>query len=979
MRFDKSLKLVNYANRYQYGLDTAGHLQLYTELDHSFVVGDRVYIVGGYFDNCNKNLYSTGDPFADFNTGYKVIAIFNSNSFVIEYPPLYNGDVPFNTNQVVYPYGSGANNRYGDPFDNTNKAYNCYTTTMEKAVYVATAVFTSGIMKKGTINNGIFGNDYHTVKLNNKGAVSGTVSNSDLVINHIVGKNIEISKGQINSKTDASNLATSKIKLVEDGSYIFNSNPFYCIAVSVGNNNDGYGYNYFERITNTASDIIVNNGVFSNPNNSYIALNNISINKAKLGDNTFPKSLANQMDSITIGTGYVGNVNTLNDKIFVNGAAVNTFIPLTLEIGNATPVAYSATLKQIDIQVEYEVLANHYTAIGSTVYISGIEGVANYDLTHITGTIAAMSYTFGTFNSAVISIVFDIPGVTTGGDWTAWKTANPVANYDFTNLKIHLTQNIFEAGKFTNATSISSYFDSSINFTTPDLVIENSTIVEAYVKGVTLKGSNTFNGSSKGKSAYITLCAQIDQDIAGPSTFTFSRIYGNITPLYGAFDYTLIEKGVIQNSSMNDTICIPRNLGTDVIFLYNSRLSGMMYLHDEVYWDLLITRDITPSYISGALTYVQGAYLGNGRNTPWTTASNPIGDPEYKMNPNRMQGLLHNSSNGVIYQSQSIGKSANSSVLGLPTNLTKKFHVPSSENIQDPLTTTDIIVIHDKGSLSLTASNWNSTNNRDDILYADYLAGGTLDTKIDNRNTATTLPGNDADFPFVDQGVAYRDLNTIDTNYIHTVPYFKAPHIREASEINLTIYEAPQLLAPYDNQFPDPAVPASLTTRLKIQGSPGTFFCNDGATVNITNGNYDQLFLRIVGTVDNGMGAPAAIVPQCFIEIERVFVKTYTSGFGAITRIFLYEPNSTLNDFDRMDQVITAGIFTNEELMLFQHPHGGAPINFSIGGTDNVEVIVEYWVTWFYYNTGYNATTDSTTNGYKGSARTKRTQTFRFN
>lgn len=979
MRYDKSLKLVNYANRYQYGLTTAGHLQLYTELDHSFIVGDRVYIVGGYFDNCNKNLYTNANPFDDqFCTGYKVIAIFSNNSFVIEYPPLYNGDAPFNTNAVVYPYGSGANNRYGDPFDNTNQAYNCYTTTVEKGVYVSTTAFTRGIMKKGTINNGIFGNDYHTVKLNNKGTVSGTVTNSDLVINHIVGKNIEISKGQINSKTDVSNLPTSKIKLVEDGSYILNSNPFYLISEAVGNNNDGFGYNCFERITNTATDIIVNNGIFSNPNNSYIALNNISINKAKLGSNTFTKSLANQIDTVTIGTGYVGNINTLNDKFIANGATVNTFIPLTLEIGNATPVAYSATLKQIDIQVEYDVLANHYTNIGSTVYISGIVGTTNYDLTHVTGTIAAMSYTFGTLNSAVISIVFDIAGVTTGGDWTAWKAANPVANYDFSNMQIHLTQNIFEAGIFSGAT-ISSYFDSSINFTTPDLVIDNSTIIEAYVKGVTLKGSNVFNGSSKGKSAYITLCAQIDQDITGPTTYTYSRIYGNITPLYGGFDNALIEKGIIQNSSMFDTICIPRTLGTDVIFLYNSRLSGMMYLHDEVYWDLLNTRDVTRSFISGAVTYVQGAYLGNGRNTPWTTASNNVGDPELKMNPNRIQGILHDSSNGVIYQSQSIAKSSNSSILGLPTNLTKKIHVPSSENIQDPLSTTEIIVIHDKGSLSLTASNWNSTNNRDDILYAEYLAGGTLDTKIDNRNNAITLPANDADFPFVDQGLAYRDLNTIDSNYIYTVPYFKTPHIREASEINLTIYETAPLIAPYDNQFPDPAIPASLTTQLKIQGGPGTYLCNDGATVNINNGTYTQLFLKVVGTVDNGMAAPAAIVPQCFIEIERVFVKTYTSGFGAITRVFLYEPNSTLNDFDRMDQVVAAGLFTNEELLLYQHQHGGAPVNFTIGGADNIEIIVDYWVTWFYYDTGYNATADSTTNGYKGSARTKRTETYRFN
>lgn len=980
MRYDKSLKLVNYANRYQYGLDTAGHLQLYTELDHSFVVGDRVYIVGGYFDNCNKNMYSNANPFSDqFSTGYKVIAVFSSNSFVIEYPDLYNNIAPFNTNAVIYPYGSGANNRYGDPFDNTNKAYNCYTTSIEKGVYVSTCAFTRGIFKKGTINNGIFGNDYHLVKLNNTGAVSGTVSNADLVINHIVGKNIEISKGQINSKTDASNFATSKVKLVEDSSYVLNGNPFYLVSVAVSNNNDGFGYNYFERITNTATDIIVNNGTFYNPNASYIALNNITINNARIGGNTFNALLANQMSNITINSGYVGNVNTLNNKILVSGAQVNTFIPLTLQIGNPTPVAYSATLKQIDIQVEYDVLANHLTAVSQTVYITGITGSGNYDLSHVTGTIAAMSYTFGTLNSAVISIVFNIPGVTTGGDWTAWKAANPVANYDFTNMKIHLTQHIFEAGKFTNSTSISSYFDSSINFTTPDLVIENSLIVEAYVKGVTLRGSNTFNGSSKGVSSYITLCAQIDQDISAPSQYTYSRIYGNTTPMYGSFLNALIQKGIFQNSDMSDTICIPATLGTDVIFIYNSRLHGMMYLHDEVYWDMLNTRDVTKASIAGLTTYVAGGYLGNGRNTPWKTASNPFGDPEFKQNPNRMQGLIHDASNGVIYQSQSIGKSSNSAVLSLPTNLTKKFQVPSSENIQDPLTTTEIIVIQDRGSLSLTSSNWSSTNNRDDILYAEYLAGGTLDTKINNRNTATTVPANDADFPFVNQGASYRHLNTIDTNYIYTVPYFKSAHTREASEINLTIYEAPVLGPPYDNQFPDPSVSACLTTQLKIQGAPGTYMCADTATVNVNNGSYDQLFLKIIGTVDNNVGGPAAIVPECFVEIERVFVNNYTSGFGAINRVNLYQPNYTVNNFDRLDQMLSAGFFTNYEIPLYMDEFAPVPISFTMTPSNNIEVVVEYWVTWFYYDTFYSATTDGTTSGYRGSARTKRTETYRFN
>jgi hypothetical protein len=970
MRYDKSLKLLNYASFGLYDINTQiAKLRVFTELDHSFVVGDKLYIVGGYYDNCNSKLYSTGNFYAANTTGYEVLAIIDSNSFILDI------DVDFNlANPFIYPYGV-PNNEFGDPFDNTDKAYNCYTTSMEKGVYISTTAFTRGIMKKGTINNGIFGNDYHKVLLNNKGPVSGTVSNADLIINHMVGKNIEISKGQINSKTDASNLASSKMRVLEDSTIGGGINPFMVVGVTVTNNNDGWGNNVFERITNTATDIIINNGIFSNANNSFIALNNISITKAKLGGNCFIKSLANQIDNVSLGTGYVGAINTLNDKIIVTGGIVNTFIPLTLEVGNATPVAYSATLKQIDIQVEYDVLANRYTAIGDSVYITGITGTGNFDLSHLTGTIAAMSYTFGTINSAVISIVFNIPGVTTGGDWTTWKAANPVTNYDFSGIKIHQLQNTFEAGRFENVQLISSYFDSSINFTTPDLYFSNSTVREGYFKGVTISSGTSFQGLSKGISAYITGCAQIDQD--ADCTYTYARIYNNLTPLRGAFNTAYIQKGIIHNSLMIDTVCIPP-LSTDVIFLYMCNLQGMMYLDNNVQWDYLRTKDITLSTITGATTLVPGAYLGNGRYTPWQImATSPLGiPPEYSPNINKLEGLIHNTSSSEIYHTQSIAKSSNSSVIGLPTNLVKKIEVPSSQNIQNPLTTTGIIAVVDNGSLSLAATNWGNTLNRHDVLYAEFLSTGTLDTKIGNRNSSTTLPGNDADFPFVNQGPSYKDLNTIDSNYIYTFNnYFKPAHTREASEIRLNIYEASPLIAPYDNQFPDPNTAGCLTTNCKIQGA-GTYTVAPASTTAISNGVYNQVFLKVVGNVKNNLAAPASSVPQCFIEVERVFLNTWTTSFGAITTTKIFNINQFVQG-NNLTSSTPAAPLTNYEFNLVALP--GGPISFLKTITNNIEIIIDYWVTWYYYETGYSATADGSGNGYGGGARTKVSQTFRFN
>ena len=84
-------------------------------------------------------------------------------------------------------------------------------------------------------------------------------------------------------------------------------------------------------------------------------------------------------------------------------------------------------------------------------------------------------------------------------------------------------------------------------------------------------------------------------------------------------------------------------------------------------------------------------------------------------------------------------------------------------------------------------------------------------------------------------------------------------------------------------------------------------------------------------------------------------------------------------NFDRLEQTVSAGMFTNIEIPLYQDKMLPIPIEMEVSAARPAEVIVEYWVTWFYYETGYNAATDGTTSGYKGSARTKRTQTFRFN
>src|SRR5208283_5009510 len=121
MRFHRTSKLLNK------GTYNAGYLQLYTELDHTFQVGDQIYITGGHYDNVSNFLYSSqwnssNNPFftttITTSVAYTITEVdYAINSVTINYP------VPV---ALISPYGT-FNNKAGDPtltFPITFLAYN---------------------------------------------------------------------------------------------------------------------------------------------------------------------------------------------------------------------------------------------------------------------------------------------------------------------------------------------------------------------------------------------------------------------------------------------------------------------------------------------------------------------------------------------------------------------------------------------------------------------------------------------------------------------------------------------------------------------------------------------------------------------------------------------------------------------------------------------------------------------------------------
>jgi hypothetical protein len=162
-RSHRSLKLLNHASS-----SVDNKLELYTELDNTFLPGDLLWITGGYYDNTDEMLYfeawTNGNNV--FNAlgkkPYKVLSINAlNNSFTVDISTLPT---------LFYPYCTKANttNITANPFDIVDLAYNNINTTgsvydMYKGVYVSQYVAPKSRVVAGTVYNGTFGTDVTTV------------------------------------------------------------------------------------------------------------------------------------------------------------------------------------------------------------------------------------------------------------------------------------------------------------------------------------------------------------------------------------------------------------------------------------------------------------------------------------------------------------------------------------------------------------------------------------------------------------------------------------------------------------------------------------------------------------------------------------------------------------------------------------------------------------------------------------------------
>jgi len=1015
VRFDKSLKILNYAK------NNAGYVELYTELDHSFVAGDKVFIVGGYYDNTNTLLYTSQfsaltpalyNPYAIHRNGYTVRSVnYTQNSFTIGVPA---------TMPMYYPFGVSGN-PLGDPQDGANLAYNdLITPNLYNNVYVSRAAFITGRFRKGTINNGIFGNDKHKVRLNMHENFATNAVKSDVSITHIAVKNASVSKCVISSKTDSLNPLTIKLKVVEDATFGPVASPYYVTNVAVGPNNDTWGYSAFQAFT-IYQESTIYNGDFSHPasNAKGIEIKYCTILHAKVGANEPLGVQGCMLTESTLLSGYLGNFtpNYLTAVTFGSPGMtsnIDTYIEL-----NPTSVSWGALPGEVILNVAYDTVAHrdwHNSLIATAAFVSGITPILpagnpqafndnsmRYDITNAMAFVnATPSYTTGDVNSAqIILTMLDLVA-----NWVLFTSTYTPANFDFskTKLSFQTLDNMRITG---NTTIRSCVYSNQVYLDGVGCVVKEGTYV-----GLAYSANTRFLGSSTGESILLVQCKQMFQTATTVlPIFTYTTIqYG--APIKGDFNNCKIYAGTIQNSTITNTfiaeytVPVAVTLGyadTPIIYLYNDTCYGETRIAPGVHWDLLQFNGTLDEAVNNypINAYIKERSFLGARKTRWKTGPYtlaPLGPTTLSPDLNKLEGLPAL----FIYNSQTVTQ-PNASILPAELQRSLFYHVPSLEHVQPVFDDTKFMSIVDHGGMLYTSPffGWlrDPTKNRNDILFSDYLdtpASTSIRQKILNRTTYD-VSGTTVHFTGVDPLTAsISDIRRVDDKFEHEYPaYYNDDRAREQSDISINVYELP----PVQVGQPDPAYIFNSTQFLKFQliGPPYTII--DGimpGTTTVPNGQYSLSFrhygplenqcfvIPFVGTIC--VPTPTANVPACFIEVERVIVKSY-DAVNDLKDVQIHNCNycpqvsGIPSGSEYSWNYLAAGVNYPTDFQIL-NPFNNTVEFVKITSnlvTDHVKIEVEYWVTWYFAQTSASTADNLPFGGFTGGYREKKIDVYDIN
>ncbi len=953
MRFPKSSKLLNYVT------NTNGYLTFYTELDHSFIAGEYVYIVGGYYDNTESLSYITSNNLSSL-TRYKVLFIntFN-NSFTL--------DIPYNGINIVYPYGT-INNLTGNIQDGINPGYNTQT-DLYKDIFVSNNVFLKGRFVKGTINNGIFGNDYSIIKIN-KYYYSNTTHNDDININHICAKNVDINRGYIQSKTDQTSPNTSKYRLIEDTNYSITN-------VAITNNNDSYGYSYFEKFI--GDNLLILNANFTNPKEDYIFVQNSTIYKGKIG-NKEPREINGlKFIDCNFRNTKISNITTdpLESKGMQYTMNIDTFININPISVTKDPALNS---KKLIIEVDYDVIANKNQPTNETVFVYGIKynngSIVNGDMFYsLNGVIDYVDTYTSYYNvddrtSAKIQLYFS-------GFSNFMQSNFDLNDYDFSQMKILFTdpalttklENCIFTGQNGNDTT---YINGHIR---NSQLLNKIEFQSGILQNSTFKTTTTFKSTSFQNYILLQNNVQLLRGLINNVNPEFNYcLLNNNKPITGLFNNSKIESGVIQTSTIkNSHITTIRFTPT---FLFNVSLLENNVVTEFVNQDLV---SYQPNYAlyNGVLDIDISDF--KGRKTPFITGSNfnpnPISASSYAKNINTQEGKRDISYNS---QSQVINANENTSgdLLIVPKDLTN-FTYSGADGSN--------VYLVDKGDNIAS----NPQNNRNLVNYNQQT--GSLEQPFLDIISNTTA-GTYTTFPTV------TGLAQVDDNFILTVDdYYELNRARTGIDMQMYISDISGRTNLVTQPDPSLTIGPKLIVLNQVSNVQTTIYPTIEDTYPYTNpaenvGNIETLVPSITDAYNiyfsyDNLTDPNLFVQASFIEVERVTLIQKNTSNVVLQKQYLNINNipavNTQTNFRYSYDVFVPGpssAITNKfprTFLLYNSPNNtdvNNLITFKLNNTyiqnrqaPRYEIIVEYWVTQY-----YNDTTDQ-----KGGYRQKYKDTYK--
>lgn len=950
---DRSLKLLNYAT-----LDGNNNLVLYTELNHTFQEDDVIYITGGYYDNVNNLQYN--NPFT--NTQYKIIATNNSlNSFTLDF-------FISNINDLVYPYGTD-DNRFGNPLDNVNLAYNSFLMGMNKDVYVSKTIINAGYINNTNINNGVFGSDNNIITINESN------------ITHICGKNISVKNVEINDKLSNTPPATTKYRVNEDLT-INPQNPFNLVSVPIGINNGGYSYSIFERINNLNDNVIINSGNFTNNEPGFIDIVYNSgthiISNSKIGNSKNLRNITNATfgGEITFENCEINGISNTQilDEFTFNDCYINTKVELSSQVFDINEI----DIGYITLRVSYEFIANNVFSIGTSVVLTNVKynnEKYHYLNKNMICDIEDVEYTFGDITSAKVTLF--LQNSYSDNNWV--DIFNNINDYDFSDICFY--SNIDPNNKHTyNNCDIESSLNSI------RLNIFDSNIISGRLNKVKIFGGNTIGNSNTELNLINNYFYLHQQEI-----LTFNNIVNNYNithsfidtdnPIIGTIDNCTIDKAhisdsTITNSIINNTSSISTNAQNSTI-IYNSELKENNIVASDVFFNKVIFGEFGETSFNNNII-VTSTYSEN-RNSPWVTGriSQQLPRPRFSSH-NENINCIKNNENYYNYYDR-----INVELLENTNNI--KLHVPNISYLSNVIDNEndDWFIISNAVIFNPSVPAWEPISNINVNTSNIPIHGGKLGTifkqKLINRvsydalGTTNEISGG---VPLPPNNIG--DIVEVDDNFVHT----KTLNLVNNDTTNNhfvfidAIDETPDEFPDYNQNVGnlDNLITCTLTGN-------NIYNVNNGDNINVNNGAYNIEFnIDYSGFVDK-LGNTMEKMCATFIEVEQVKINySDLDGNPTIKNIFYpnYIPpyfviptispaptpistnyNSSTNNNYAYDNILlfselNTNIYNNflllkDNTILSNNPV--FPINLELD--DNmVKVKIVYWITWYYDESG---------------------------